>query len=213
MIGALEVGHDGDQDVEGDDHKRPRAEPMRLANLAPLVLNGNEAPATGQRRVYLGVVEPAVLVHMGGVGERPLGALRNADGDGDAVDGHGQRSHAKDDGRAQLGAAADLVEHDQANKDHGPAGPVDKGIATPNIEQHAALLSHTRGPSSDRGQFGQMSSVLGHALRILGGIALDVECRGDDFLDRLVGHIGVRADIHQQPHDEGVERLVDMVDA
>ena len=33
----------------------------------------------------------------------------------------------------------------------------------------------------------------------------DVECRGDDFLDRLVGHIGVRADIHQQPHDEGVE--------
>ena len=40
-----------------------------------------------------------------------------------------------------------------------------------------------------------------------------MECRGDDFLDRLVGHIGVRADIHQQPHDEGVERLVDMVDA
>ena len=58
-----------------------------------------------------------------------------------------------------------------------------------------------------------MSSVLGLALRILGGIALDVECRGDDFLDRLVGHIGVRADIHQQPHDEGVERLVDMIDA
>ena len=75
MIGALKVGHDGDHDVDGDDHKRPRAEPMRLADLAPLVLNGNEAPATGQRRVYLGVVEPAVLVHMGGVGERPLGTL------------------------------------------------------------------------------------------------------------------------------------------
>ena len=213
VIGALKVGYDGDHDVDGDDHKRPCAEPMRLADLSPLVLNGNEAPATGERRVYLGVVEPAVLVHMGGVGERPLGTLRDADGDGDAVDGHGQRSHAKDDCRAQLGAAADFVEHDQANKDHGPAGPVDKGIATPNIEQHAALLSHARGPSSDRGQFGQMSSVLGLALRILGGIALDVECRGDDFLDRLVGHIGVRADIHQKAHDEGVERLVDMVDA
>lgn len=213
VIGALEVGHDGDHDVDGHDHKRPRAEPMRLADLAPLVLNGNEAPATGKRRVYLGVVEPAVLIHMGGVGERPLGTLRNADGDGDAVDGHGQRSHAKDDSRAELGVAADLVEHDQADKDHGPADPVDKGIATPNIEQHAALLSHARGPSSDRGQFGQMSSVPGLALRILGGVALDVERRGDDFLDRLVGHIGVRADIHQQPHDEGVERLVDMVDA
>ena len=75
VIGALEVGHDGDHDVDGDDHKRPRAEPMRLADLAPLVLNGNEAPATGQRRVHLSVVEPAVLVHMGGVGERPLGTL------------------------------------------------------------------------------------------------------------------------------------------
>ena len=95
MIGTLEVGHDGNHDVDGDDHKRPCAEPMRLADLSPLVLNGNEAPATGERRVYLGVVEPAVLVHMGGVGERPLGALRNAHGDGDAVDGHGQRSHAK----------------------------------------------------------------------------------------------------------------------
>ena len=75
VIGALKVGHDGDHDIDGDDHKRPCAEPMRLADLAPLVLNGNEAPATGQRCVYLGVVEPAVLVHMGGVGERPLGAL------------------------------------------------------------------------------------------------------------------------------------------
>ena len=161
VIGALKVGHDGDQDVDGDDHKRPCAEPMRLADLAPLVLNGNEAPAAGQRRVYLGVMEPAVLVYMGGVGERPLGTLRNADGDGDAVDGHGQRSHAKDDGRAELGTAADLVEYDQADKDHRPAGPVDKGIATPNIEQHAALLSYARGPSSVAGSLAKCHQFLG----------------------------------------------------
>ena len=112
VIRALKVGHDGDHDIDGHDDKRPCAEPLGLADLAPLVLDGDEAPASGERGIDLCIVEPAVLVHVRGVGKRPLGALRHADGDGDAVDGHGKGRHAKDDGGASLGAATNLVEHD-----------------------------------------------------------------------------------------------------
>ena len=49
---------------------------------------------------------------MRGVGKCPLLAVGNAYGDGDAVDGHGEGRHDKDNGGARLAAAPDLIEHD-----------------------------------------------------------------------------------------------------
>ena len=56
------------KDVDGNDHERERTEPVSLAELAPLVLDGHKTNAASKRRIDLGVVEPSVLVDVSGVG-------------------------------------------------------------------------------------------------------------------------------------------------
>ena len=137
--GALEVRDDGDQDVDRDDHEREGAEPLGLAEGAPLVLDDHEADAAGEGGVDLGVVEPAVLVDVRGVVDGPVLALRHADGDGDAVDGHRDRSGAEDDEAADLGAAGELVEQDEADEDQHPAQELEWEVDAV-VKQHFGFL-------------------------------------------------------------------------
>ena len=118
---TLEVRNHGNQNVDGHNHKRESAEPVRATQLAPLVLDDHKANAAGKRGVYLGIVEPTALIDVRGIGKRLLRTLRDANANGNAVDGYEDGESRKEDESADFAAALDLVAHDETHEQKNPA--------------------------------------------------------------------------------------------
>ena len=134
--GGFEVGHYGNEDVDGHDHEREALEPVRFADGSPLVFEGHETDAADGGRVQLGIVEPAGHVYVGRVVEGPVGTHGGGRVDGDEVDGQHGRYDEEGDNATGFGAAGQFVGADKTAEDEYPSDPLVDGVVAVDLKQH-----------------------------------------------------------------------------
>ena len=114
---------------------------MGLSQASPVVFEDHEPDTPGQGRIELGIVEPAVHMHIGLVIQSPLRPLCRSHIDGDKIDGQRRRNRKKTDAPSRLRAARKLVHEDQPRKNHDPAKDLPNCPSVINLKNHTLSLS------------------------------------------------------------------------
>ena len=121
---AFKIARNSDQNIDRNDDKREHLEPMGASDLSPRVLDRHEADTSGQCRIYLGVMEPAVHLGMGRIGERPLHSHSGANLNDQTIDRHSTRHAEEEKHTASFCAARYLIQKDQSNENHCQTEPL-----------------------------------------------------------------------------------------
>ena len=91
VIRAFKVRDDGNQNIDCNDDKRKGLEPVSFAELSPVIFNDHKPETSGKCCVYLGIMEPAVLIYVGWIIDGPFLSVCYANRNCNAIDGHGER--------------------------------------------------------------------------------------------------------------------------
>ena len=107
---------------------------MGFPQFPPVIFNDHKSDTTGQRRVKLGIMEPAVHMYISLIVQRPFRSLRRAHVNRNKINCQHRRNRKEADSASEFGSPRDLVHKNQTCKYHNPAHKLPYGCATTKIK-------------------------------------------------------------------------------